>query len=423
MITNPKNFHDPYSALRVPDFRRYVISNFLLIFANQMVSTTIGWELYEKTGRALDLGLTGLSTVLPFFLFALLGGNVADRFNRRIVIVLATAAYSLALVGLALTSAYQNHIPLFRIQVFLCLFLGGACNAFYIPAKQALLRQLVPRRDLLNAVTWGSTSFQLAAVTGPAVCGLLIGRFPYFWIYGNAVIFEAIFIAVLLSLNLNETNDKKAPISLESLVEGGKFVWNTKPILATITLDLFAVLLGGCTALLPIFVKDILHSGPETLGWLRAAPSFGAFLMALLMAGTPMKKPGLTLLWAVSGFGAATIVFGLSTNLWLSLVMMFVIGGLDEISVILRGTLVQVMTPDRLLGRVQSVNFLFIYSSNELGAFESGVTAHLLGILMGPVAGTVTAVVLGGMGSIGIVWLVSRLWPQVANLKSLQTKS
>src|SRR5581483_2255187 len=260
-------------------------------------------------------------------------------------------------------------------------------------------------------------AFQLASVTGPAACGLLLARLPSWTIYATAVFFELLFLGALLSLELQKTKIKKEPITLRSLAEGGKFVWNTKPILATITMDLFAVLLGGCTALLPIFVKDILHSGPETLGWLRSAPSLGALLMAFWVAKRPMKKPGLTLLWAVGGFGAATIVFGLSSDLWLSLAMMFLIGALDEISVILRGTLVQVLTPDRLLGRVQAVNYMFIYSSNELGAFESGTVAQLFG--QGG-AGAVPSVILGGIGSILVVLGVSVLWPEVAKLKSLQ---
>ncbi len=404
--------HDPYAALRFRDFRLYISSNFFLIFASQMTATAIGWELYGKTGKALDLGLAGLSTVLPFFFLGLLGGNVADRFNRRLVIVLSTLVYVLGLLGLVLASAFLKQASSFKFLVFGCLFLGGACNAFYVPAKQAFFRELVPREALPNAVTWGSGAFQTAAVTGPAVCGILLARIPNFLIYTTGIFFELLFVFVLLSLKLRKSTEKKASISLQSLAEGGKFVWNTKPILATITLDLFAVLLGGCTALLPIFVKDILHTGPETLGWLKSAPAIGALIMALLVARTPLKKPGLSLLWAVAGFGAATIIFGLSKYLWLSMAMMFLIGALDEISVILRGTLVQVLTPDRLLGRVQAVNYLFIYSSNELGAFESGVAAALLG--------TIPAVVLGGVGSILVVLGVAVLWPQVAALKSLQ---
>lgn len=377
-----------------------------------MVFTTIGWELYEKTHSALDLGLVGFFLVLPSLAFGLLGGNVADRFDRRLVLVLATSVYALCLFGLSLVSGSQVDIPQFRVFVFSLLFLMGTCDAFCIPAKQSLLPQLVPRQTLPNAVTWNSTTFQTAAVTGPVVCGFLLKKLPYSTMYESAMVFEVIFVIVLLLLRLESKRSDKSPITFKSLGEGARFVWNTKPILATITLDLFAVLLGGCTALLPLFVKDILHTGPEMLGWLRAAPAIGALCMALFVARTPLRKPGLTLLWAVAGFGAATVIFGLSRNLWLSLGMMFLIGALDNISVIVRGTLVQMLTPDRLLGRVQSVNYLFINSSNELGAFESGLAAAILG--------PVPAVVLGGLCSIGIVLVVSRIWPQVARLGSLQ---
>lgn len=410
-----KNHHDPYAALRSRDFRLYIITNFLLIFGNQMVVTGIGWELYAKTGQALDLGLMGLSTVLPFFLFGLIGGNVADRYNRRTILIIATIIYTAGLGGLCLVSAYHDQLTNLRWFIFGFLFLTGTCNAFYIPAKQALIRQLVNPKDLSNAITWVSSTFQLASVTGPMACGFLLEKVPYPIIYSFAIIFEMVFLGAFITFRLRKTTDDRKPISLKSIAEGAKFVWNTKPILATITLDLFAVLLGGCTALLPIFVKDILHTGPETLGWLRSAPATGAFLMALWVAQKPLKKPGLLLLWAVAGFGVATIVFGLSKNLWLSLAMMFIIGGLDNISVIVRGSLVQILTPDRLLGRVQAVNYLFIYSSNELGAFESGTVAALVG--------AIPSVVLGGIGSILVVIAAAFLWPQLAQLKSLHKQT
>ncbi|HVZ81536.1 MAG TPA: MFS transporter [bacterium] len=407
-----KKGHDPYASLRSRDFRLYIITNFLLIFGNQMVIVALGWELYMKTGQVLDLGLMGLFTFLPAIGLALLGGNVADRYDRRRILIVSTLAYLAGLAGLCWASSLHDESANFRWVVFGFLFLMGTCNAFYNPAKQAMIRQLVAPKDLTNAITWGSSAFQLASVTGPAACGFLLERVPYPYIYGTSIVFEVLFLFALMGFDLRKQARNRASINITSLMEGARFVWNTKPILATITMDLFAVLLGGCTALMPSFVKDILHSGPFSLGWLQAAPSIGAFLMALTIAQRPMKRPGLLLLWAVAGFGAATIVFGLSRNLWLSLAMMFLIGALDNISVIVRGSLVQVLTPDRLLGRVQAVNYLFINSSNQLGAFESGTVAALVG--------TVPSVVLGGIGSIAIVLGVAYLWPQVARLRSLQ---
>ncbi len=409
--TGKKKTHDPYAALRLVDFRWYLVTNSLVTFGTQMVGTALGWELYEKTGKALDLGLFGLFWALPFICLAPLGGNIADRFDRRVTMVLSTLIYALALVGLALGSYFHDRIGHYNYWVFGVALVAASSNAFYIPAKQAFFNQLVPRSVLPNAVTWSSSTWQAASVLGPTAAGMLITRIPYPVIYGTTVLFEVVFILVLLSLRYGKQTGTKAPLTLQSLTEGARFVWKVKPILATITMDLFAVLLGGCTALLPIFVKDILRTGPETLGWLTAAPSIGAFCMALLVARTPMKRPGVTLLWAVTGFGAATIVFGLSRELWLSWLMMFLIGALDNISVIVRGTLVQVLTPDRLLGRVQALNYIFISSSNDLGRFESGVAAALLG--------TVPAVVLGGIGAIGIVLWVKWKWPEVAALKPL----
>ncbi len=406
------NRHDPYSALRSKDFRLYVFLNFWVILNSQMVSMTVLWELYGKTGSALDLGLVGLFQMLPFLALGLLGGHVADHFDRRWIVALSTVVYVLSLMGLAAASLHRNDLPHFNLWFFGCLLIMAISNAFYIPAKQSLLPQLVPRRDLANAVTWGSGTFQVASVTGPALCGWLLEKFPDWSVYAMGIVINVVFAASAMTFRSQGTQAARKAVTMESLVEGARFVWKTKPILATITLDLFAVLLGGCTALMPIFVKDILKSGPQTMGWLLAAPSIGAFAMAMLLAQRPpMKRPGLTLLWAVAGFGAATIVFGFSKNLWLSLAMMFVIGALDNISVIVRGTLVQVLTPNRLLGRVQSVNFLFINSSNYLGAFESGTVAALFG--------AVPSVVLGGIGSILIVLGVGWFWPEVARLGPL----
>lgn len=404
--------HDPYAALRSRDFRLYIATNFLVILGAQMVSMAVGWELYKKTGSALDLGLVGLCGFLPYLAFGLLAGNFADRYDRRFIIWTTTIVYGLGLAGLAALSFFSLNPHPFALVVFGCLLVMGASTAFYVPAKQSLLPQLVPRKDLANAVTWSSGTFQVASVTGPALCGWLLAVFSPALIYLSDLGFEALFALALLIYQSRPIPLKKKPITLRSLGDGARFVWRVKPILATITIDLFAVLLGGCTALMPIFVRNILHSGPQTMGWLLAAPSVGAFGMAVLLTRfPPLKKPGKALLAAVAGFGLATIFFGLSRNLWLSMAMMFIIGALDNISVIVRGTLVQVLTPNHLLGRVQAVNFLFINSSNQLGAFESGTLAAFVG--------AVPAVVLGGIGSLLVAGAVAKVWPEVARLGPL----
>lgn len=400
--------------MRHPSFRLLIAGNILVFLGVPMISMTVGWELYGKTGSALDLGLVGFCSFLPFFALGLVGGNVADRFDRKWVIAVSNLVFILGLSGLALASFHRDSLEHFNYCVFAALLVMGSANAFYVPAKQALIQQLVPKNSLLNAITWNSAIFQTGSVLGPFLGGFLLKHIPYWQIYALVGLLETAFLFFLFFIQPEKKPLSKEPITLHSLAEGARFVHKTKPILATITLDLFAVLLGGCTALFPIYVKDILHADEFALGCLRGAAAGGAVFMAMMLSRFHLKKPGKTLLWAVAGFGAATIVFGLSKSLWLSLLMMFVIGALDEISVILRGTLVQVLTPSRLLGRVQGVNFLFIFSSNELGAFESGVVAALLG--------PVPAVVLGGMASIGVVLLVSRLWPQVAALKPLSKR-
>jgi MFS family permease len=298
--------------------------------------------------------------------------------------------------------------------VYLFLFLAGVSRAFNAPARWSLLPEVVPPALLTNAVTWNSSAWQIASVAGPALGGGVI------WASGQRAaatyLLTALCCAVCAGL-IATIRPRPRPhpargVSLASLLAGIRFVWTTKVILATITLDLFAVLLGGATALLPVYASDILHVGAAGLGWLRAAPSLGALVMALVLAHRPpLRRAGLTLLWAVAGFGAATVVFGLSRNLILSFAALALVGALDNISVVVRGTLIQVLTPNAMRGRVTAVTTIFIVSSNELGEFESGVTAHYFG----PVA----SVVAGGVGTILVVVAVRFIWPEVGRLGSL----
>jgi MFS family permease len=400
---------DPYAVLRRPGYRRYLLSGMIATIGGQMQGVAVGWELYERTRSATALGLVGLAQVLPVLLLAIPAGHAADRFNRKHQLVVAHCVFALASVGLTMLSAWAGPVGL----VYLCLVMTGIGQALNMPARWAILPQIVPREEITSAVTWNSSSWQVASVAGPALGGLTIalsrGAAPA---YVTAALASVIVVTLVVPIRLRPFARDFEPISMSSLLAGLRFVWRTDLILATITLDLFAVLLGGATALLPIYARDILAIGPTGLGWLRAAPSIGAVSMALLLAHRPpLRRAGLALLWAVAGFGAATIVFGLSTNPFLSFAMLLVTGALDNISVVVRQTLVQVLAPDAMRGRVSAVNAIFIGSSNELGEFESGITARLLGV--------VRAVVLGGVGSILVVLAVAWRWPSVRRLGSL----
>ncbi len=373
-----------------------------------MQTTAIGWYLYERTDSALALGGVGLAQVLPIFLLTLPAGHLADRFDRR-RLLLGTLSLSAAVsIGLAIVSQVHGAVPL----VYALLLLNGIARALTAPARDALGPQLLPLELLGNGATWRSSSFQLAAVLGPAGGGLLIGwtrsATPAFIVAATALFAFAVLLVPVKPRAYRSTG--RGPV-LETVMGGVSFLRATPILLATITLDLFAVLLGGATTLMPIFAKDILHVGPRGLGWMLAAPSLGAIIAAVPMARRPPERAGIAMLWAVAGFGAATIGFGLSRSFALSIAMLAFVGGFDMVSVIIRSTLVQVLTPDELRGRVAAVNALFIGTSNEMGGFESGVTAALLG--------PVVAVVAGGIASILVVLGVAKAWPQVGKYGAL----
>jgi len=406
--------HDPYRALRFRDFRLLFTGSLIATLGTKMLEVAIGWQLYERTGSALVLGIVGLVLVIPVLLLSLLAGQIADRFNRKQVIMAAEGLIVAASFGLVLLSL--EHGPL--VLIYGCLLLLGTGSAFSQPARSALISQTVPESVFENAATWNSSSWQLASVLGPTLSGLLIALFQDATLVYLLNTLAALCFVVLLvwrrgSQQTRLQKPSRGRSTLQSLVEGVSFLRRTQIILAAITLDMFAVLLGGATTLLPIYAKDILHVGPIGLGWLNAAPSIGAIGMALLLAHRrPFQKAGRTLLLAVIGFGLATVIFGLSHNFWLSLLMLFLLGGLDNISVVIRGTLLLVRTPDQMRGRVAAVNALFIGISNEMGGFESGVTAQLFG----PVA----SVVGGGIGTILVVLLVALIWPEMRRLSTLR---
>lgn len=389
----------------------------------QMLQVALGWELYERTHSALALGLVGLVTAIPVVLLALPAGHLADRMDRKKIVVGAQVVFITMSLSLSVLSYVAGPIYL----IFAILLVRGIAQAYNNPARSALLPRLVPAEVFANAVTWSSSGFQTAAVVGPAIGGLVIAlQHRATGAYLLDAILTTLYLVMLLGIRgdavkVDPTTSITAlkprePMTFKSLIAGMRFVMDTKVILAALTLDLFAVLFGGATALLPIFAKDILQVGPEGLGWLRAAPSVGALIVMMTIAHRPpMQKTGWTLIWAVTGFGIATIVFGLSRSFGLSMAMLFILGGLDGISMIIRGTLVQLWTPDEMRGRVSAVNSVFIDMSNELGGFESGALAAVVG----PIA----AVVGGGIGTIVVVAGVAYAWPELRRLQSLSPPS
>jgi len=377
----------------------------------QMLTVAIGWHLYQLTGNVLDLGLVGLVEFAPRVLFMLHTGHVADRYDRRRVAALCQALQGLIAFGLALGSATDN---VSRELIFALAFLLGATRAFEMPATQALLPNIVPPGLFPRAVAASASASQSATIVAPAVGGFLYA-FGSLWVYGPTVLLYAIACLLTLGLSVRAQVAQRGRASLESLLAGIRFIRSRQDILGAISLDLFAVLLGGATALLPVFAKDILFTGPMGLGLLRSAPAVGALLMSLWLARFPFeRKVGRTMFTAVAVFGVATIAFGLSTSFWFSLAVLVVLGAADMISMVIRSAFVQLETPDEMRGRVSAVNGLFIGASNQLGEFESGLTAHWLG--------TVPAVVLGGVGTLLVTGVWIKLFPTLANRDRLHSE-
>jgi len=370
-----------------------------------MLTVAVGWELYERTHSALALGLVGLTQMLPMVLFTLPAGHVADNHDRKWIIVLMNLVVACASLGLTFISALGADV----FWIYFCLFAAGTARTFLWPASAAFLPHLVSRQDFSRAVTWSSSSFQLSSVVGPAAGGALIALTHHAApVYAFNTAAALICLTLISFVRRRHTVAVKEKMTARSLVVGFKFVFASPIILGTITLDLFAVLLGGATALLPVYAKDILKAGPTGLGFLQAGLPTGSLLCALILAHRPpLQKAGRAMLLAVAGFGLATIAFGFSRWFWFSFLMLFVCGAVDNISVVVRHTLVQLLTPDEKRGRVSAVNSLFIGTSNELGGFESGLVAYLLG--------PVFSVVSGGIGTILVVLAVATIWPEIRN--------
>ncbi len=424
MTSAPRSPRRGFEAFAYRDFRRYQMARVAVILGAEAQSVAVAWQVYSITHRAIDLGYTGLALFLPALLFLLPAGHIADRFDRRLVIL---TCYSLQLfcTGALVFLAWNNTQNI--LSIYAVLFFIGTGRAFSGPASSALIPHLVPEIHFVNAVTWGGAVFQFANITGPALGGLLftfpLARFiSASRLEGAGIVYEFTlvtllwYLAMVFSMQVRRGRMEPRAVSLEGVLGGFVDVGKSELLLGSFSLDLFVVLLGGATALLPIFAHDILHQGPRGLGMLRAAPALGSVVMGLLMARFPMRRrAGQWLFVCVPIFGVATIAFGLSRMLWLSLVSLFVAGAADTISVIVRSTLLQLGTPPEMRGRASAVNALFVGASNELGEFESGVTAQWWG--------AVRAVVVGGMGSLAVAGIWAAKFPELRRADRLTSEA
>lgn len=403
MSTSP---HIPDNAMKEPDFRLYSIGSFISLLGQQMLTVAIGWDMYEKTGSAFALGLIGLSQFMPVLLLTLPAGHIIDNYDRRKVLIGALWMNAIATAGLVLISVMHGPPE----AMYLCLFLAGIGRAFHRPANSAFLSQVVSGKNLANAITWNSILFQSTAILGPALSGLIISlRHDATLVYSLDCISTLAFFLVIRFVNIRPVHLEKKAMTLKSMLSGLEFITKTPLILAAITLDLFAVLFGGAIALLPVFAKDILKVGPSGLGILEMAPSLGALTVGFWLARKGnFRNAGKLLLLAVSGFGVATIIFGLSKHFWLSFAMLVLAGACDNVSVVIRQALVLLRTPDEMRGRVAAINYVFIGTSNELGGFESGTVARFFG--------PVVSVVFGGIATIATVIGTAMIWPEIRKL-------
>ncbi len=404
--------YGPRAAFRYPNFRYYIASRFIIRLGLEIQTIAVAWQIYTLTGRPLDLGLVGLSQFLPGMLLFLVAGHAADRYPRQRILQLCFLGFalcSLLLFGLAF-EGLDSIYPVYGVLV-----LNGVVRAFNAPASQAFLPVLVPKQDFTNAVTWSSSLFQVATVTGPVLGGVI-----YAWAGRSLEAFACAAVAALVGLvclsliRIKPAGPRGQAASLDVLLGGIRYIFHNKIVLGAMSLDMFAVLLGGAVALMPVFARDILLVGPEWLGILRGAPGVGALCMALVLAFRPIRrKAGAMMLFCVFIFGIATIVFGFSESRLLSLAALVALGASDMVSVIIRHSLVQLATPDEMRGRVSAVNVIFIQASNELGEFESGLTAQWFG--------TVPAVVLGGVGTLIVAVLWTRLFPALRKVDDMNS--
>lgn len=398
------------AAFTHPGFVLFQVARFLIVSAVEMQAVAVGWQVYEITKRPLDLGYVGLAQFLPGILLFPISGHASDRFERSKVLSVCYAGYAVCFALLLWLT--ERGVPSMR-AIYVVLVLIGIVRSFNATASRSILPQLVPQKHFPNAVAWNASIFQAATILGPSFGGIVYAAF-----HGPSTVYLIAMVtgigATISSFRIKpEVKARpREPMTMKTVFAGLHYIWNKKLILGAISLDLFAVLLGGAVALLPVYAREILHTGPWGLGLLRTAPGVGAAVMAVLLAHRPLRgKSGPTLLWAVAGFGVFTIVFGISRSLILSLVALFLLGASDMISVIIRATLTQLATPDEMRGRVTAVDMIFIGTSNEFGQFESGITAQWFG--------TVPAVILGGVGTLVVIALWAWWFPELRHAGDL----
>lgn len=402
-----------YAVLRIRDFRYFVFSRFLFVLAIQMQAVVVGWQIYEITKDPLALGMIGLAEALPSIAVALYAGHLADLIPRKRIAVVAIL--TLVICSFLLWFFTWEDSRFLRTHgsfpIYMVIILSGFARGFTAPSLFAFMTQIVPRNLYPQSSAWAGTSFQIGAVAGPALGGLVYGFYGVSFAYATDLVFVILSLVFLLLVKGRPLPENSVRERLKSsLVSGLRFVFKNEYVLGAMTLDMFAVLFGGAVALLPIFAAEILYVGSQGLGFLRAAPSLGAVLTALVLAHyPPVRNTGKYLMASVAGFGLSMIVFGLSTNFTLSLIALFVSGAFDSVSVVIRSTIMQILTPDTMRGRVSSVNKIFIGSSNEIGAFESGVTAKFMG--------AVGSVVFGGFMTLVVVAVTRKVFPKLLQLE------
>ena len=407
------NNSDVYASLKIKDFRWFVFARFTLTFAIQMQSVIVGWQVYQITHDALSLGLIGLSEALPFLIISLFAGHVADNYKRKIIIILSNIAYFFCGISLLFVSTSFKYILLTHgaAPIYLIIVIAGLTRGFMSPAQGAFAAQLVPPELFGNASTWNSLAWQSAEVLGPAAGGIIYGFFGPGTAY--TVVSAMSFIGIIFFNVIKNKGfpEKKAYESIrQSLSKGLKFVFRNEIILSALTLDMFAVFFGGAVSVLPIFADRVLHIGAKGLGILRAAPAVGEIIMSVIQVNYPMfKNAGRNLLICVFGFGVSIILFAISKNFILSLALLFIGGLFDNVSVVIRATIIQLFTPNEMRGRVSAVNGIFIGSSNELGSFESGLAAKFMGLI--------PSVIFGGSMTLIVVAVIKRFAPKLKNLK------
>lgn len=397
-------------AFTYPSFTIYQVARFCIVLATEMQSVAVGWQVYDITKRALDLGLIGLVQFLPGILLFLVSGHTADRYDRRRVLTSGYAGFAVC-SGLLLAITLRRNPSV--LAIYLAMALVGVVRSFNGPASRAILPMLVPEEHFQSAFAWGATIFQTATILGPALGGLIYALFrgPAV-VYASAMAAAATAAIAMLGVKYQSVARPRESVSWKTVLAGLHYIWEHKIVLGSISLDLFAVLLGGAVALLPVYAREILKTGPWGLGLLRCAPGIGAGAMAILLAYRPLRgKSGITMLACVAAFGGFTVLFGVSRSLTLSMVALAFVGASDMISVVIRGVLVQLATPDEMRGRVNAVDMIFIGASNEFGQFESGVTAAWLG--------SVPAVVLGGVGAIVVTALWAWIFPELRKADQL----